>query len=57
MNLVPMRFKGVEWHHNPRELTFENEYKTPAGKAPSSEVRASCTARIAPSSFRGFFPC
>ena len=38
MNLVPMRFKGVEWHHNPREITFscENgvyEHKAPFGKA------------------------
>lgn len=22
MNLVPMRFKGVEWRHNPREIAF-----------------------------------
>ena len=25
MNLVPMRFKGVEWHHNPREISFSCE--------------------------------
>lgn len=25
MKLVPMRFKGVEWHHNPREISFECE--------------------------------
>ena len=25
MKQVPMRFKGYTWHHNPRELTFENE--------------------------------
>lgn len=25
MNLVPMRFKGFEWHHNPREIVFECE--------------------------------
>ena len=22
MKLVPMRFKGVQWHHNPREIAF-----------------------------------
>lgn len=36
MKLVPMRFKGVEWHHNPAELSFEcdkqvNELKSPNG--------------------------
>ena len=38
MNLVPMRFKGVEWHHNPREITFEcakqiNELHAPYGRS------------------------
>lgn len=38
MKLVPMRFKGFSWHHNPREITFEcgrkvNEHKSPFGKA------------------------
>ena len=38
MNLVPMRFKGVEWHHNPREISFTceqsvNELGAPFGKA------------------------
>lgn len=38
MKLVPMRFKGFQWHHNPREITFEcgrkvNEHKAPFGKA------------------------
>ena len=23
MKLIPMRFMGYEWHHNPREITFE----------------------------------
>ena len=23
MKLVPMRFNGVEWHHNPKEIVFE----------------------------------
>ncbi len=23
MKLVPMRFNGVEWHHNPRQISFE----------------------------------
>lgn len=25
MKLVPMRFKGVEWRHNPREISFSCE--------------------------------
>ena len=25
MKLIPMRFMGYEWHHNPREITFECE--------------------------------
>ena len=38
MKLVPMRFKGVEWHHNPREISFEcektvNELQAPFGKS------------------------
>lgn len=38
MKLVPMRFKGVEWHHNPAEISFEcdkqvNELKSPNGGA------------------------
>ena len=38
MNLVPMRFKGVEWRHNPREISFEcskrvNELHAPYGKS------------------------
>nr|DAU20899.1 MAG TPA: LysM [Caudoviricetes sp.] len=38
MKLVPMRYKGVEWHHNPREITFEcdkklNELKSPYGQS------------------------
>lgn len=36
MKLVPMRFKGVEWRHNPREISFEcdktvKELKSPRG--------------------------
>ena len=38
MTLVPMRFRGVEWHHNPREISFEcdkdvKELKVPYGTA------------------------
>ena len=38
MNLVPMRFKGVEWRHNPREISFEcskrvNELHAPYGRS------------------------
>ena len=25
MRLVPMRFRGVTWRHNPREITFESD--------------------------------
>lgn len=36
MKLAPMRFKGVSWHHNPKEITFEcnkavTELKAPYG--------------------------
>ena len=24
MKQVPMKFKGYSWHHNPREIVFEN---------------------------------
>ena len=38
MKLVPMRFKGAEWRHNPREISFEctkqvNELHAPYGKS------------------------
>ncbi len=38
MKLVPMRFKGVEWQHNPAQISFEcvkqiNELNSPFGKA------------------------
>ncbi len=38
MKLVPMRFKGFEWHHNPAQISFEcdkqiNELKSPNGEA------------------------
>ncbi len=38
MKLVPMKFKGVQWHHNPAEIKFEceksvNELKAPFEKA------------------------
>lgn len=38
MKLVPMRFKGFEWRHNPAEISFEcakkvNELKSPNGGA------------------------
>lgn len=38
MKLVPMRFGGAEWHHNPAEISFEcdkqvNELKSPNGRA------------------------
>lgn len=38
MKLVPIRFKGFEWHHNPKEISFicdkqVNELKSPNGKS------------------------
>ena len=38
MKLLPMRFKGFEWHHNPAQISFEcdkqvNELKSPNGEA------------------------
>lgn len=38
MKLVPMKFKGVSWRHNPREIKFEckksvNELKAPFEKS------------------------
>jgi hypothetical protein len=38
MSLSTMRFKGVQWHHNPREITFDadafvSEYGSPDGEA------------------------
>lgn len=34
MKLVPMRFKGVEWHHNPKEIVFECDKTVKELKAP-----------------------
>ncbi len=38
MKLVPMRFNGFSWHHNPKEITFEcdkaiTELKAPYGSS------------------------
>lgn len=38
MKLVPMRFNGFEWHHNPKEIVFEcvkniNELSSPGSTA------------------------
>lgn len=38
MKLVPMRFMGVQWHHNPKEISFEcekdvKEIKVPFGNS------------------------
>ncbi len=38
MKLIPMRFSGFEWHHNPREISFEcdkkvNEFIVPKNTA------------------------
>ena len=48
MNLVPMRFKGVEWHHNPREISFSceqsvNEFQAPYGKSYIQNTGRKCT--------------
>lgn len=34
MRLVPMKFKGVSWRHNPREIKFECEKSVNELKAP-----------------------
>ena len=38
MTLVPMRFNGISWHHNPKEIVFESdktirELRAPYGQA------------------------
>lgn len=37
MKLVPMRFMGVQWHHNPKELSFECEKDVKELKSPFGE--------------------
>ena len=34
MKLVPMRFMGVQWHHNPKEISFEGDKDVKELKAP-----------------------
>lgn len=47
MKLVPMRFKGVSWHHNPREINFAcekqlNELKSPYGRSVLQNTGRKC---------------
>ena len=45
MKLIPMRFMGVEWHHNPRELTFECEKTVSERLVPGGESHIQQTGR------------
>lgn len=36
MKLIPMRFSGYEWHHNPREIKFECDKKINELLAPNA---------------------
>lgn len=45
MKLVPMRFKGVEWHHNPREISFSCEQSVSEMKAPYGNAYIQNTGR------------
>ena len=45
MKQVPMRFKGYTWHHNPRELTFENEKSVKESVAPFDKCVLQNTGR------------
>ena len=45
MKLIPMRFKGVTWRHNPRELTFESEKQINELHAPYAGCTVQDTGR------------
>ena len=45
MNLVPMRFKGVSWRHNPREITFTCEKAVHETLAPFQKAYIQNTGR------------
>ena len=45
MKLIPMRFKGVTWRHNPRELTFESEKQINELHAPFAGCTVQDTGR------------
>ena len=45
MKLIPMRFKGVTWRHNPRELAFESEKQVTELHAPFEGCAVQDTGR------------
>jgi hypothetical protein len=45
MKLLPMRFMGYEWHHNPREITFECEKTINENLVPMSDSEIQDTGR------------
>ena len=45
MKLVPMRFAGVQWRHNPREISFECDKKLNEFKAPYNSSFVQNTGR------------
>lgn len=45
MKPIPMRFKGVTWRHNPRELTFESEKQINELHAPYAGCTVQDTGR------------
>lgn len=45
MKLIPMRFMGYEWHHNPREIKFECAKKVSESLVPESSAQIQETGR------------
>lgn len=45
MTLAPMRFKGVEWRHNPHEITFHCEKQLDERVAPYDKAYVQQTGR------------
>ena len=45
MKLIPMRFMGYEWHHNPREIKFECAKKVSESLVPESIAEIQETGR------------
>ncbi len=45
MKLLPMRFMGFEWHHNPREITFECKKTVNENLVPMSNSEIQETGR------------
>lgn len=45
MKLIPMRFMGFEWHHNPREISFECGKNVSENLIPNSGAEIQDTGR------------